>query len=150
MAGGVPLKSSKVGRVPVYPGRTPLRKKKRDIIDLTASIQSGELREHLVLRKPIDVRGPSGTATTTYQDVDDDVWGQVIPMPMPILYYAQEFAPKADATVTIRYRNDIRPGWLLAADDGIFNYIVRGVPVDVRRRRSLLLLHCETLQVTSV
>lgn len=147
---GVPIRTSKTGRPPVYPGRLPYRKKKREMTELTANIAAGDLREHLTLRQPIEVRGPSGTATITYQDVDTDVWGQAVPMPMPMLYYAQEFAPKSDATVTIRYRSDVRPGWMLATDDGIFQYIVRGVPIDVRRRRSLLLLHCETLQVTSV
>lgn len=143
------IRTSKVGRLPVYPGRSPLRRKKRDVIELTANMQAGNLREHFVLRKPVQVRGPSGSSVTTQQDVDLDVWGQVTPMAMPQAYYAQEFAPKADAEIKIRYRSDIRPDWQLLADDGM-QYVVRGVPIDINRRRSILLLRCETLQVTSV
>ena len=86
----------------------------------------------------------------SWQDVDDSVWADITPLEGAAFFYAQQFAPKADARIKIRYRSDIRAGWQLVTEDGNIQYVVQGVPKDVNHRHSILVLYAQALQVGSV
>ena len=128
-----------------YPGRQPYRQLRRSKTTLVARKPAGDLRNHFILRKPVEQRTGTGTRTITFQDVDDDVWGDANPLQGIQLWYAQQFAPKADMVLIIRFRNDVRDGWQLQDDNG-WQYIVRAVPLDINGRGTMLALHCQTLQ----
>jgi SPP1 family predicted phage head-tail adaptor len=115
--------------------------------DLKARLKVGSLREKCSLYKPVEVRQQTGTVKQTYSLVDDEVWAEIIHLFGAALYFAAQMQPLQNSTVTIRYRGDIRSGWLLIDEMGVYSFTVQGIPTDLNNRHTLLKLACQAQQV---
>jgi SPP1 family predicted phage head-tail adaptor len=119
-------------------------------MELTVNLPAATLREKMTLQQPVETRTPSGGTKIVWQDVADDVWAGMVPLKSVELFYAAQFAPLANVYITIRYRDDIRDGWRLVDEEGTHQYVIQGVPRNIRNRHTILVLLGQMLQVGAV
>jgi SPP1 family predicted phage head-tail adaptor len=109
-------------------------------------MRPADLRFPMALQKSAQVRTPSGNYTTTWTNVDDEVWVELIPLQGAQLYYAQSFAPRSNAMIRIRYRDDVKAGMRLY--DPPDAYTIISPPIDIEGAGTVLLLYCQQLRTS--
>lgn len=108
-------------------------------------ISPGELRYCYQLQEPQQVKTASGSYTTAWNTIVDQIWCGKIPMHGSQMYYANSFAPKATAFLRTRYREDIEAGMRFV--DRTATYLVVHPPIDIQGNNAVLLLYVMQLRV---
>jgi SPP1 family predicted phage head-tail adaptor len=99
----------------------------------------GELRQKVVLQKPIDTTDAGGGVSVVWQDVET-IRAKVVPLRGREMTYAMGLANPITHRFLIRYRSDVLGKWRVVYDGREFSI---QAAVDPDERKRFLELSCE-------
>lgn len=106
-------------------------------------MESGRLRNRVIIQRKLDSRDTYGGQTETWSDVDE-VWAEIVPLVGREYLEARQLTAEVSTKIRIRYRKGIKPEmrvkWEEADSDEARYYDIQSVQHVEAKQREIVLM----------